>query len=377
MKATQSIQMVDLKGQYLKIKKEIDDAILEVINSSAFVKSKFVKDFEEALQVYLNTSNVIAVGNGTDALQIALMALNLNEGDEVITSPFTFIATVEVIALLKLTPVFVDIDPATFNLDINQIEKKITQKTKVILPVHLYGQSADMEKIISIAKSNNIYVIEDNAQAIGGNFSFSEGNSVKTGTIGDIGCTSFFPSKNLGAFGDGGALYTHDNMLAEKIRCIANHGMMRKYYHDMIGVNSRLDGIQAAVLKTKLKYLDDYIKSRQEAAAYYDKELSSIDKITLPVRSSFSTHVFHQYTIRIENNRDDIQQYLKSNNIPSMIYYPVPLHLQKAFLHLGYKEGDFPVTEKACQQVLSLPMHTELTTDQLAYITNTIKSYFA
>lgn len=378
MQASQSIQMVDLKGQYIKIRKEIDEAISDVIASSAFVKSKFVRDFEENLQNYLNISHVIACGNGTDALQIALMALDLNEGDEILTTPFTFIATVEVIALLKLTPVFVDIDPYTYNLDTGEIESRITEKTKVILPVHLYGQSADMDAILSIAQKHGLTIVEDNAQAIGGDYRLHNEKWTKTGTIGHIGATSFFPSKNLGAYGDGGAIMTKDENLAHKIRAIANHGMIKKYYHDFIGVNSRLDGIQAAILNVKLKYLDAYINARQSAAAFYDAELSGLEDITIPGRSANSSHVFHQYTIALKNaNRDDLQNYLRSKNIPSMIYYPIPLHLQKAFLHLGYKKGDSPITEDICQRVLSIPMHTELTTDQLRYITDTIKTFYS
>ena len=373
----QPIRMVDLKGQYQKIKGEVDQAIQSIIDATAFVKGKEVKLFEENLRQYLDAKHVIACGNGTDALQIALMALNLNEGDEVITSPFTFIATVEVIALLNLKPVFVDVDPDTFNFNVQEIEQKITSKTRVILPVHLFGQCANMEQIRIIAQKHNLYVIEDNAQTIGADYSFSNGYKQKAGTIGDIGCTSFFPSKNLGAFGDGGAIITNNDELAVKIRAIANHGMERRYYHDYIGVNSRLDGIQAAILNVKLKSLNDYIKTRQKAAGFYDKSLQLIDSIQIPGRTKSSTHVFHQYTLKVADNlRDELQKHLKSKDIPSMIYYPVPLHLQEAFKHLGYKQGDFPIAEELCKEVLSLPMHTELTNEQLQYITDSIKEFF-
>ncbi|MBN1186323.1 MAG: DegT/DnrJ/EryC1/StrS family aminotransferase [Bacteroidales bacterium] len=369
------IRMVDLHGQYLRIKGEIDTAIQLLIDSTEFVKGSNVKRFEENLQKYMNVKHVIACGNGTDALQIALMALYLNEGDEIITSPFTFIATVEVIAILKLKPVFADVDPETFNINTKVIEQKITNRTKAILPVHLFGQCSNMEEIMSIARKHNLFVIEDNAQAIGADYYFTDGVVQKAGTIGDIGCTSFFPSKNLGAFGDGGAMMTNNDELAHKMRTIANHGMERRYYHDYIGVNSRLDGLQAAILNVKLKYLDDYIKSRQAAAAFYDNAFQSVDSLAIPGRINYSSHVFHQYTLKIDQSkREKLQNYLQSKKIPAMIYYPVPLHLQRAFQHLGYKEGDFPVSELLARQVLSLPMHTELTRDQLQYITDTIKS---
>ncbi len=371
-----SIKMVDLEGQYLQVKQEIDAAIQEVIVTSAFIKGPAVKEFEKNLQSYLDVNHTIACGNGTDALQVALMALDLKPGDEVITTSFTFIATVEVIALLGLTPVFVDIQPGTFNMDVEQVKNAITGRTKVILPVHLFGQCSDMEPLMELANENDIHIIEDNAQAIGADYNFSNGVKKKAGTLGTLGCTSFFPSKNLGGYGDGGAIFTNDSHLAEKISAIVNHGMRKKYHHEYIGVNSRLDTIQAAILNVKLKYLDQYIKARQKAAIYYDQIFMNHPGIKIPVRSGNSTHVFHQYTLQVPaNKRDGLQEFLKTKNIPSMIYYPVPLHLQKAYAFLGYKEGDLPVTEQMSKVVLSLPMHTELDDEQLNYISKNVIEY--
>ncbi len=368
--------MVDLHGQYLKIKGEIDEAIHRIIDSAAFVKGPEVKVFEKELAQYLGVKHVIACANGTDALQVALMALGLKPGDEVITPDFTFIATVEVIALLGLKPVLVDVNPDDFNINTDSIQKAINKNTKAILPVHLFGQCSDMETIMNIAAKYNLHVIEDNAQAIGAEFTFSDGLTKKAGTIGKIGCTSFFPSKNLGCYGDGGALFTNDDELAERLSIIVNHGMKVRYYHDMIGVNSRLDTIQAAVLRVKLKYLDDFIKARQKAAAFYDNMFSDSEEIIVPYRNSFSTHVFHQYTIRLKTKkRDELKAYLESKQIPSMIYYPVPLHRQKAFQYLGLRDHDFPVTENLCNSVLSLPMHTELDNDQLEYIASQVINF--
>lgn len=368
--------MVDLHGQYLNIKNQVDKAIQEVIDNTRFIKGKEVKFFESELSEYLACNHVINCANGTDALQIALMALNLEPGDEVITSPFTFVATAEVIALLKLKPVFVDIKPGSFNMDSDRIEEAITKNTKVILPVHLYGQCAHMKRILEIARQNKLYVIEDNAQAIGSDY-LLDGKSLKSGTMGTIGTTSFFPSKNLGCFGDGGALTTNDGNLAEKISAIANHGSKVKYYNDVIGVNSRLDTLQAAILRIKLGYLNGYIKSRQQAAAWYDEYLAEVEEITIPERNPDSTHVFHQYTIRVKNGkRDDLKKYLSEHNIPSMVYYPVPLHKQKAYMPFVDHKKELKHSENACTEVLSLPMHTELTKDQLSFITEAIKNFF-
>lgn len=371
----QKIHMSDLYGQYLSIKSEVDDAIQEVIKSTRFIKSGKVLDFENKLSDYLNT-NVITCGNGTDALQIAFMALDLQPGDEVITTPFTFIATVEVLVLLGLKPVFVDVDPGTYNLDTTCIECEISNQTKVLLPVHLYGQCANLEPLTELAEKNNLVVVEDACQALGTEYIFTNGQKKPAGTIGQIGCNSFFPSKNLGAFGDGGAIYSSDDELASKIRSIANHGQSKKYFYERIGVNSRLDSMQAAILEVKLKYIDKHIKARQKAAEFYDSRLKNIDEIQLPSRVNYSTHTFHQYTIRTEA-RDDLKKYLEKQGIPSMIYYPKPIHLQKGYHFLGYKKGDFPVAERLSETVLSLPMHTELTEEQLNYITNKIISYFS
>lgn len=368
--------MVDLKGQYQKIKAEIDTAIQEVINTTSFINGYSVKVFSENLQKYLDVKHVIPCANGTDALQIALMSLGLKSGDEIITADFTFIATVEVVALLGLKLKFVDVDKDTFNLNPKEVEKAITSKTKAIVPVHMFGQAANMEAIMQIAKKHNLHVIEDTAQAIGGDYICADGNTKKLGTIGTIGCTSFFPSKNLGCFGDGGAIFTNDDDLAIKLKQITNHGSKVKYFHDEIGVNSRLDSIQAAILNVKLKYLDKYILERQKAANYYDNAFKNNTKIQVPTRDKKSTHVFHQYTLQLNGiDRDGLKEHLNSKGIPAMIYYPYPLHLQKAYKYLGYKETDFPVTEDLSNRVLSLPMHTELSEKQLKYITETVLEY--
>jgi len=367
--------MCDTYGQYLTMKAEIDAAMQEVIRSTQFIKSGKVLEFEKNLATYLST-NVIACANGTDALQIAYMALGLQPGDEVITVPFTFIATVETLALMGLKPVFADVCADTFNIDVSKIEKLITAKTKAIVPVHLFGQCANLEEIMAIAERHNLYVIEDSAQAIGAEYIFSNGNRKHAGTIGHIGCTSFFPSKNLGAFGDGGAIYAGDEKLAAVIRSIANHGMKAKYQYERIGVNSRLDSIQAAILDVKLKYFDRHILARQQAAAFYDKHLKNIEGLILPTRVEYSTHAFHQYTIKTEK-RNELQAFLQQKGIPSMIYYPGAHHLQKAYHYLGYKNGDFPVSEQLAEMVLSLPMHTELTLEQLEYIVNSVKEFFS
>lgn len=364
------IQMVDLKSQYLRHKTEIDSGIAEVIDSTAFINGPIVKDFQQKLSQYLDCKNVITCGNGTDALQIAMMALGLQAGDEVITTPFTFIATVEVVAVLGLNPVFVDVDAATFNIDVSQIEKAITPRTKAIVPVHLFGQPANMEEIMRIANQYNLAVIEDACQAIGAEYTFSSGETKKVGTIGTIGCTSFFPSKNLGCYGDGGAIFTNDDELALKMRGIVNHGMFTRYYHDMVGVNSRLDSIQAAVLNVKLNYLDSYNNARQRAAAFYNHAFAGNPHIEIPTALNGTTHVFHQYTLKLHDvNRAQLIKNMNDAGIPVMIYYPVPLHLQKAFAHLGFQRGDFPVAETLCESVISLPMHTELDEEQLVYIT--------
>ncbi len=369
--------MVDLQTQYLSIKQEIDAAIQQVISSTAFINGKEVQDFCTALERYLGINHAISCGNGTDALQIAMMALGLEPGDEVIIPAHTYVATAEVIALLKLTPVFVDVNDKTFNLDPEQLESKITRRTAAIVPVHLYGQCADMEPILQIAAKNNLHVIEDSAQAFGAAYTFSDGKKRMAGTMGTIGTTSFFPTKNLGCFGDGGAIFTNDKRLAEKIKMIANHGQRQKYQHELVGVNSRLDTLQAAILNVKLKYLDGYTQRRNEVASYYDSTLSPIDGIEVPFRARNSTHVFHQYTVKVESGkRDDFKNYLASKSIPAMIYYHIPLHMQKAYAYVGCKEGDFPVTERLSKTVISLPVHTEMTSPQLALIGETIKKYF-
>jgi dTDP-4-amino-4,6-dideoxygalactose transaminase len=367
--------MVDLVSQYTTIKPQIDEAIQEVIDSSRFINGPSVKEFVSNLSGYLGSKYTLGCGNGTDAIQIALMALDLEPGDEVITTPFTFVATIEVICLLGLKPVFVDIDPRTFNLDVSKIESAITSKTKVILPVHLYGQSTDMEPLVTIARKHNLYIIEDNAQSIGCEVKV-DGAMHKTGTIGDFGTLSFFPSKNLGAFGDGGSVNCEDEELFQKATMIAKHGSKLKYYYDMVGINSRLDSIQAAILDVKLSNLDSYITSRRAAAVRYDELLQDVDALTLPWRAPYSSHVYHQYTMRVKENRDELKAYLIENKIPSMIYYPKALHLQPAYQYLGYGVGDFPVAERCCTEVLSLPMHTELDSDQLNHIGETIHSFY-
>jgi UDP-2-acetamido-2-deoxy-ribo-hexuluronate aminotransferase len=370
------ISMVDLKGQYLRIKPEIDSAIDRVIESAVFVKGEEVKTFEKGLASYLGVKHAVACANGTDALQICLMALGLKPGDEVITPDFTFISTVEVSALLGLTPVLTDVEPGSFNMDISSLEKAITPKTKAIIPVHLFGQCSNMEKIMHIAESHGIPVIEDAAQALSAEYLFPSGLQKKAGTMGRMATTSFFPSKNLGCFGDGGAIFTNDDELAETISAITHHGMRKRYYYDLIGVNSRLDTLQAAILMVKLRYLDDFSAARRQAADLYDKALGGIKNISIPQREYFSTHVFHQYTLTLNNiNREMLVSYLNSKGIPAMIYYPVPVHLQKAFRYLGYGEGDFPVSEELCSKVLSLPMHTELDEEQINYIVQSITEF--
>lgn len=375
-KTAKKIQMVDLIGQYEKIQQEIDEAVLGVIRSSAYINGPEVKSFKAELEHYLGVKHVIPCANGTDALQIAMMALGLKPGDEVITADFTYVATAEVIGLLGLVPVLVDVYPDTFDINIEAIEKAITPKTKAIVPVHLFGQCADMERIMALAKKYNLFVIEDVAQAIGADYTFADGSKKKAGTIGDIGCTSFFPSKNLGCYGDGGAMYTNNDELAKSMQIIANHGQTVQYYHDMIGVNSRLDSIQAAILRIKLRHLDEYAAARNAAAAYYDKAFANHPKIKTPARAKTSTHVFHQYTLQLNGvDRQQLRDYLASKDIPAMIYYPVPLHLQKAYLDPRYKAGDFPVTEKLCASVISLPMHTELDEATLKYITDAVLEF--
>ncbi|HEX5742456.1 MAG TPA: DegT/DnrJ/EryC1/StrS family aminotransferase [Flavobacteriaceae bacterium] len=371
------IQMVDLKSQYNKIKPQIDEAILNVVESTSFINGPEVKEFQTSLEKYLDVKHVIPCANGTDALQIAMMALDLQPGDEIITSDFTFAATVEVIALLKLTPVLVDVYPDTFNINIEAVKKAITPKTKAIVPVHLFGQCADMEPILNLAKEHNLYVIEDNAQAIGAVYTFSDGTKKKAGTMGSICTTSFFPSKNLGCYGDGGAIFTNNDVLAQKTRSIANHGMAQRYYYDRLGVNSRLDSIQAAILNVKLPLLNSYCDARRKAATYYNNAFANHPKIITPITSDFSTHVFHQYTLRIINSeRNALHQYLLEHQIPNAIYYPVPLHSQKAYGNLHYKEDNFKTTNELVKTVISLPMHTEFEEEQLQYITQTVLSFF-
>ncbi len=370
------IKMVDLQSQYLRIKAEVDTAIQEVLTSTAFIQGPQVKEFAQALSEQSQDVNVIPCANGTDALQIAMMALGFKPGDEIILPVHTYVATAEVIALLGLSPVFADVDAKTFNLDVSQIEGRITESTVAIVPVHLYGQCADMEPILEIAKRRKLYVIEDVAQALGADYTFSSGEVKKAGTMGIMGTTSFFPSKNLGCYGDGGAIFTHDKELTEKIQMIANHGQRVKYHHDIIGVNSRLDTMQAAILNVKIKYLQDYTRRRNEVASFYDQHLCDIDFIETPFRAVNSTHVFHQYTVKMKgDDRDYFKKYLEGKGIPTMIYYPVPLHLQKAYCKTGYEEGSFPITERLSKTVLSLPIHTEMTKQELTYICNSIKEY--
>jgi UDP-2-acetamido-2-deoxy-ribo-hexuluronate aminotransferase len=367
----QKLQMVDLKRQYQKIKPEIDAAIQNVIDSTAFIGGPDIKMLSEELSAYLGVKHVIPCANGTDALQIALMALGLQPGDEVITTSYTYMATVEVIALLKLTPVFVDVDADTFTMNIDGLKKAITPKTKAIIPVHLYGQSAHMEPLLAIAKEHNLPVIEDNAQAIGGSYTFSDGRTVKNGSMGLISCTSFFPSKNLGCYGDGGAMFTNDDALAEKLRMIANHGQKVRYYHEMVGCNSRLDSIQAAVLRVKLKHLDEYCDARRAVADYYDKAFETNPNIITPFRAAYSRHVFHQYTLQLKNvNRDEVVEKLAELNVPSMIYYPVPCHKQEMLKDYDLSGVILPVTDMLQDCVISLPIHTELTEEELNYICN-------
>ena len=370
------IQMVDLKKQYLHIKPDIDAAIQHVLDSCAFINGKPVQDFALHLSQYLGVKHVIPCANGTDALQIALMALGLQPGDEVITPSFTYIATTEVIALLKLKPVFVEVDQKTFCIDPGAIEKAVTPKTKAIVPVHLYGQAANMEAIMDIAKKHNLFVVEDNAQAIGADYIFANGEKKKTGTIGTIGCTSFFPSKNLGCYGDGGAIFTDDDGLAAQLKMIANHGQSKRYYHDIVGCNSRLDALQAAVLNVKLKYLDSYIKARVAVADYYDKAFAGNSKISTPYRAPYTSHVFHQYTLILNGvNRGGLNEWLGQQQVPSMIYYPVPSHRQKMFDAFGGNKFELKTTDWLTERVISLPIHTEMDEDQLAFITGKVLEY--
>lgn len=376
------IQMVDTRSQYQKIKTEVDQAVLQVLESSAFINGKPVHEFAAALAHYNDSKHCIPCANGTDALQIAMMALDLQPGDEVITPSFTYIATTEVIALLRLKPVFVEVDAKTFCMDPESLRKAIGPRTKAIVPVHLYGQSAPMAEIMEVAREHNLYVIEDNAQAMGCDYRFPTGETVKTGAIGHIGCTSFYPSKNLGAFGDGGAIFTNDDALADKMKMIANHGQSQRYYHDVVGCNSRLDTIQAAVLQIKLKHLDEYNDARRKAAEYYDAGFAGIRQLTVPQRASYANHIFHQYTLLVEDGdnsaakRDALNTFLAGHNIPSMIYYPVPGHRQKMFASFGAGEQDMPITDWLTQRVISLPMHTELEKEQLDLIIEKVKAFF-
>jgi dTDP-4-amino-4,6-dideoxygalactose transaminase len=374
--------MVDTQTQYQKIKTEVDKAVLQVMESSAFINGKPVQDFCSSLSGYLGVKHTIPCANGTDALQIAMMALDLQPGDEVITPSFTYIATTEVIALLRLKPVFVEVDPKTFCMDPAALEKAITPKTKAIVPVHLYGHVSPMEEIMKIAEKHQLWVIEDNAQAIGSDYTFSDGRTRKAGSIGHIGCTSFYPSKNLGAFGDGGAIFTNDNALADRMKMVANHGQSRRYYHDVVGCNSRLDTIQAAILDIKLKHLDEYIAARRSAADFYDNAFSGHSVVTTPFRASYSRHVFHQYTILLDNGkpdvaalRDGLNSFLAGLKIPSMIYYPVPGHKQKMFEQFNVASQLLPVTDWLTERVISLPMHTELDEEQLKFISSKVLEY--
>jgi len=365
------IQMVDLKGQYEKIKDQVNASVLEVLDSTAYINGPEVKAFQSELETYLDVKHVIPCANGTDALQIAMMGLGLKPSDEVITADFTFAATVEVIALLGLTPVLVDVNPDDFNIDIAAIEKAITPKTKAIVPVHLFGQCANMDAVMALAKKHNLFVIEDNAQAIGADYEFADGSKKKAGTIGHVASTSFFPSKNLGCYGDGGAIFTNDDKLAHVIRGIVNHGMYKRYHHDVVGVNSRLDSVQAAVLRAKLKNLPSYNEARKLAASKYDKAFESIENISTPLRSG--DHVFHQYTLKIKGvDRDALAQFLNENAIPCGVYYPIPLHSQKAYVDSRYNEDDFTVTNQLIKEVISLPMHTELDDEQIEFITSKV-----
>jgi len=371
------IQMVDLKAQYEKLRPEIDTAIKTVLESTAFIKGPDVKHFEEELQTYMGVKHVISCANGTDALQLAIMALGLKPGDEVITTNFTFIATVEVVALMGLKLVIVDPEPGSFNISVDAVRKAVTKHTRVIVPVHLFGQCADMEGIMKIAAENNLFVIEDAAQATGADYIFKDGTRKKAGTIGDIGTTSFFPSKNLGCYGDGGALYTNNDALALKLRSIANHGMKIRYHHDDIGINSRLDTIQAAILRVKLRYLSGFNEARTAVADQYDTAFSACSSLIVPERVRWSTHIFHQYTLRVKNGkRDELKKFLEEKKIPVMVYYPGPLHMQEAYRFLGYGDNEFPVTTSLCKEVLSLPMHPDMEQEQIDYITNNILKFF-
>lgn len=372
----EQIPMVDLVGQYKKIKSEVDASIEKILFTGGFIGGPFVKKFQEDLQEYLGVKHVIPCANGTDALQVAMMGLGLEPGDEVITTSFTFIASAEIIALLRLKPVVVDVEPDTYCIDPAAVERAITPRTKAIVPVHLFGQCANMDAIMDIAKRHNLYVVEDNAQAIGAHYTFKDGTVKKSGTIGNVGCTSFFTSKNLGCYGDGGALFTNDDALAEMLRCVVNHGMKVRYYHDYVGVNSRLDAIQAAVLDIKLKHLDEYIAARQYAAAYYDKAFAKTEHIVTPVHPAFTDHVYHQYVVVLKDvDRAGLMAHLQSKGIASAIYYPVPLHMQKAYADPRYKQGDFPVCEYLCDHVVALPIHTEFTDEQLKYVTDSVLEF--
>lgn len=369
--------MVDLKKQYLKIKEEIDTAVVNVMTNANFINGAEVKSFQNNLENYLNVKHVIPCANGTDALQIAMMGLGLQPGDEVITASFTYVATAEVMALLGLVPILVEAKEVDFTIDPAEIEKAITPKTKAIVPVHLFGQGADMNAIMDIARRHNLFVIEDTAQALGATYQLSNGESAALGTIGDIGCTSFFPSKNLGCYGDGGALFTNNDELAANLRMIANHGQKVRYYHDVIGVNSRLDTMQAAILDIKLKHLNRYAESRRSVADYYDNALAGIEGLMTPNRITNGTHVFHQYTLRVLNGkRDALRSYLEERGVPSMIYYPLPLHFQKAFENERYPKGSMPISERLSAEVLSLPIHTEMTSEELEFIVDNVKSFF-
>ncbi|MEL7251232.1 MAG: DegT/DnrJ/EryC1/StrS family aminotransferase [Bacteroidota bacterium] len=374
-----TIHMVDLKGQYRKIQDELDQQVIDVIRSGAFINGPAVKKFQADLETYLGVKHVIPCANGTDALQIAMMALGLEPGDEVIVPAFTYVATAEVIALLRLTPVMVDVDPHTFNITAELIESAITEKTKAIVPVNLFGQSCDMAPILDLAQKHNLYVVEDNAQAIGARYTFPDGTVKAAGALGHIGCTSFYPSKNLGAYGDGGAIYTDSDELAAQIRMVANHGQNRRYYHDEVGVNSRLDSIQAAILGIKLQHLDTYNGTRRAAADHYDQAFANVNALVTPVRQANSTHVFHQYTLRVtDGRRDKLQAYLKEEGIPSMIYYPVPLYEQQAYQGTAANNVEFlPVTDQLCKEVISLPMHSELDEGTLVYISEKVKAFFS
>ena len=371
-----NIQLVDLGSQYEKIQQEIDEAVLNVIRSTAYINGPEVKAFQAELEAYLGAKHVIPCANGTDALQIALMALGLKPGDEVITPSFTYVATAEVIALLQLKPVFVEVYGDAFTLDPDSVKAAISDKTKAIIPVHLYGQCANMEPILEIAKEHGIPIVEDTAQALGTDFIWSDGRKQKIGTLGEIGSTSFFPSKNLGGYGDGGAMFTNDDELAQKIRMVANHGQSKRYYHDKIGVNSRLDSIQAAILRIKLRHLDEYIAARNHAASHYDNAFGSHPQITVPHRVSYSNHGFHQYTMKLDGvDREGLQNFLSERGIPSNIYYPVPVHLQKAYLDYDHRSMDMSLTEQLCAEVISLPMHTELSQDQLDHISGSVLEF--